>query len=159
MPVVNNWTIAPLSEHAALIPRLATLHQAQWQDLHPRMSVSAWEAEFSWHMTTAIPATLVAVDEHGGLLGSASLVHDDMDGMVQLSPWLANVLVLPEARGKGVGAALIDAIATAARAQGHARLYLFTTDRADFYLQRNWVHLENRIHHGKTVSLMYRSLA
>lgn len=156
---MNNWTIAPLSEHAALIPLLATLHQAQWQDLHPRMSVSAWEAEFSWHMTAAIPATLVAVDEHGELLGSASLVHDDMDGLVQLSPWLANVLVLPAARGKGIGAALIDAITRIACAQGHARLYLFTTDRTDFYLQRNWAHLEDRIHHGKTVSLMHRNLA
>lgn len=159
MTAVNNWTIAPLNQHAALIPRLAKLHQAQWQDLHPRMNVSAWEAEFSWHLTAAMPTTLVAVDEHDALLGSASLVHDDMDGLVPLSPWLANVLVLPEARGHGVGAALIDALAMTARAQGHARLYLFTSDRMDFYLHRNWEHLEDRIHHGKTVSLMHRSLA
>ena len=156
---MNNWTIAPLSEHATLIPRLAKLHQAQWQDLHPRMSVSAWEAEFSWHMTAAIPATLVAVDEHGELLGSASLVHDDMDGLVQLSPWLANVLVLPEVRGQGIGAALTDAIAQTAHLQGYAKLYLFTTDQMDFYLQRNWKHLEDRVHHGKSVSLMHRSIA
>lgn len=153
-----DWTIDPLRNHSKLIPALATLHQAEWHAVHPDMSVTDWENEFFWHILTSSPTTLVATDADQQLLGSASLVKDDMEGLAPYSPWLANVLVLPAARGQGIGAALIDAIAVLALAQGHPELFLFTSDQQHFYLQRGWIPLEDRIHHGVLVSLMRKPL-
>lgn len=156
---MSGCRIVPLTDHPERIPALARLHQPQWQDVHPDTDIAAWEREFAAHRADGLPATLLALDESGHLLGSASLVQDDMDGAQPFSPWLANVLVLPAARGRGTGAALIHAIADLARAQGHPTLYLFTTDRQDFYTERGWMPLLSCVHHGKTVSIMRRSLA
>lgn len=155
---MSGCRIVPLTDHPERIPTLARLHQPQWQDVHPDMDFAAWECEFAAHRD-GLPATLLALDDNDQLLGSASLVRDDMDGTQPFSPWLANVLVLPAARGRGTGAALIRAITDMARAQGHPTLYLFTTDRQDFYTERGWMPLLSCIHHGKTVSIMHRSLA
>lgn len=156
---MNDWTLAPLRDHPHLIPALAPLHQAQWAGAHPDMDVAAWEREFHGHALFGLPLTLVAIDREGQLLGSASLIMDDMEQQAPYAPWLANVLVLPAARGRGIGAALISAIADRARAIGHVQLYLFTTDQQDFYTQRGWMPFEERLHHGKVVTLMRRSLA
>lgn len=153
-----DWTIAPLRTHTTLIPALATLHQAEWHAVHPDMSITDWETEFSWHTLAASPTTLVAINADQQLLGSASLVKDDMEGLAPYSPWLANVLVLPTARGYGIGAALISAIAVFAHTQGHHELFLFTSDQQRFYAQRGWAPLEDRIHHGKTVTIMRKAL-
>lgn len=155
---MTDWRIAPLREHTQLIPALARWHQAEWASVHPEMDVAAWEREFSAHAIFSLPLTLVATDSQGQLLGSASLVMDDMEQQVPWSPWLANVLVLPDARRRGIGAALISAIADRALAIGHAQLYLFTTDQQDFYRERGWMPIEDRVHHGKSVTLMRRSL-
>lgn len=151
--------VVALANHPDQIPVLARLHQPQWQDVHPDMDVDAWEREFAAHRAEGLPATLLALDVDGHLLGSASLVPDDMEGTQPFSPWLANVLVLPAARGCGIGAALIEAIAGLARQQGHPTLYLFTSDRQDFYTQRGWRALQSSVHHGQSVVIMHRSLA
>lgn len=152
------WHIAALREHPQLIPELAVLHQTEWASMHPDMDVAAWQREFDGHALFGLPLTLVATDRQGQLLGSASLIMDDMEQQVPWSPWLANVLVLPAARRRGIGAALISAIADHARAMGYRQLYLFTPDQQDFYTERGWMPLEHRVHHGKVVTLMHRSL-
>lgn len=150
--------IEALTDHPDQIPVLARLHHTQWQALHPDMTVTAWEQEFSRHQRDGIPATQLALDDEGRLLGSASLIEDDMEGTQPFSPWLANVLVLPDARGRGTGAALIEAIAGLARRHGCPALYLFTADRQDFYTQRGWKPLQSCRHHGQRVVIMQRSL-
>lgn len=149
--------IVALADHPQHIPELAKLHQPQWQAAHPGWETSDWEKEFRRHGHT-LPCTLLALDENGELLGSASLVEDDTGGVVALSPWLANVLVLPVARGKGCGALLIRAIEAQAARLGQRSLYLFTEDQRDFYERRGW-QPHSVIHVGnKAAQLMQRSL-
>jgi N-acetylglutamate synthase-like GNAT family acetyltransferase len=155
--------IVLLAEHPERIGELARLHQPQWQAAHPGWCISDWEKEFHRHAHSqdqrrSLPCTLLALDENGMLLGSASLVEDDMNGTVALSPWLANVLVLPAARGQGVGAALMTAIEDRASAQGHRTLYLFTEDQQALYERRGWQRREERLFEGKAVSLMQLAL-
>ncbi|MDP2228016.1 MAG: GNAT family N-acetyltransferase [Moraxellaceae bacterium] len=158
-PSPDSFCISPLHQHPGLIPELARRHHPQWADVQPLMQLSDWEKEFTRHARTgtpALPTTVVALDDDGTLLGSASLVHDDMDGVAPFSPWLANVLVAPAARGRGVGAALMEAILEVAAERAYAQIYLFTEDQQDFYARRGWTLVEVRPHHGKTVSLMTR---
>lgn len=150
--------IVPLHEQPRRIRELAKRHHPQWQAAHPGMTLPEWEAEFARHaVATGLPLTLLALDENDVLLGSASLVADDMDGAAPWSPWLANVLVAEAARGRGVGQALTDAIVAQARARGFAELFLFTEDQQDFYARRGWTLLEEREHHGQRVCVMRRA--
>lgn len=153
--------IVQLAEHPERIGELARLHQPQWQPAHPGWNTGDWEREFRRHVHSqghGLPCTLLALDESGALLGSASLVEDDMNGTVALSPWLANVLVLPAARGQGVGAALMRAIEEKAGALGHRRLYLFTEDQQALYERRGWQRREERLFEGKAVSVLQLAL-
>lgn len=83
----------------------------------------------------SFPTTLIAFDNHR-LLGSASLVEEDLPETellegVSLSPWLANVFVVPEARGRGVGRVLVEEAAKQADDLGIEILYLFTAGKSD----------------------------
>jgi GNAT superfamily N-acetyltransferase len=156
---MTDWRIEPLREHPHLISVLAPLHQAEWAHMQPDMNVAGWAREFDSHTLFDLPITLVAINAQGGLLGSASLIMNDMGQDVPWSPWLANVLVLPKARGQGIGAALINAIEKQAQALGHAQLYLFTADQQHFYATRGWEAFEHRVHQNDIVTLMHKNLS
>lgn len=150
--------IVALTERPDMVATLAALHQPQWSASHPGWSLADWEREFSPHQQTGLPLTLLALDADGRLQGSASLVADDMNGTTAFSPWLANVLVLPAARGNGTGSRLIRAIEAAAAQRGHGCLHLFTEDQQALYGRRGWTVLENRMFEGKAVTLMRKVL-
>ncbi len=149
--------ILDLGERPDLIPLLAALHLPQWQTAHPGWTRSEWEKEFSRHLGE-FPRTLLALNEQDELLGSASLVEDDMNGSVAYSPWLANVLVLPGARGAGIGGKLIAAIEDTAKTLGFPALHLFTEDQQALYQRRGWQALQEMSFEGKAVSLMRKML-
>ncbi|HEX6591023.1 MAG TPA: GNAT family N-acetyltransferase, partial [Moraxellaceae bacterium] len=149
--------ITTLRDHPEWIARLAALHLPQWQAAHPGWTAVEWEQEFQRHLGL-FPCTVLALDNSGELLGSASLVADDMNGATALTPWLANVLVLPAARGSGIGGKLITAIETTATVQGFRHLHLFTEDQQAFYQRRGWQLLQHRDFEGKDVSVMRKAL-
>ena len=57
-------------------------------------------------------------------IGTASLVDHDLDTRPDLTPWLAGVFVVPEARGRGHAARLIGAVEAAGRAAAIPSLWL-----------------------------------
>lgn len=75
---------------------------------------------------SSIPSVLVAFLD-SALLGSVSLVSCDLSIRPLLTPWLAQLFVLPDHRAKGVGAALVRAAADRAQNLGFRRLYLYTS--------------------------------
>lgn len=78
-----------------------------------------------------IPLSLVAV-ERGMLRGTVNLIHSDDDERPHLSPWLAALVVVREARGCGVGTALVRSLLGQARTMGIGRLFL-GTDNPGYY--------------------------
>lgn len=150
--------IVALLDHPEFIARLAALHLPQWRAAHPAWTLDDWRVEFERHALGALPYTLLALDDAGELLGSASLIEDDMDGCNTYTPWLANVLVLPAARGLGTGGALIAAIEAEAARRSFSTLYLFTEDQQALYRRRGWAPLEECRFKGKAVSIMHKAL-
>ncbi len=77
--------------------------------------------------TDKLPQTFVAVDE-GEPVGMYQLsMVDDLFGRPDIYPWLINVYVDPNHRGKNICRELMGTVPEAARAAGIKMLYLYTS--------------------------------
>ena len=104
-----------------------------------------------------IPVAFVALDDAGDLVGTASLIFDDLEGDPR-NPWLASVFVPAAQRGRGIATALVGAVEGKARELGYARLYLFTTSAASLYAALGWRALERRDYRGESIQVMDKAL-
>lgn len=88
-------------------------------------------------------------------VGTASLVKNDMDSHLELSPWLADVYVKKEDRNKGYGSILVKRVMKEARALEYEKIYLFTPDKRSFYQNLGWQMLANENYRNETVDIMF----
>src|SRR5438094_8422385 len=99
--------IAYLAAHLEMAPLLAAWHYHEWKDLLPAWTLEQALAELRSHTgRRQIPTTFLAL-EQDRVIGSASLLREDLDGWEHLSPWVASVYVLPEHRRQGIGRLLV----------------------------------------------------
>jgi N-acetylglutamate synthase-like GNAT family acetyltransferase len=98
---------------------------------------------------TPIPFALVAHDGEK-FLGTSSVIASDLEERPQLSPWIAAVWVEEDARGHGIGAALVNRAAQDCFALGVSRAYLCARPRmTGFYEALGWTVVERKVgpHH------------
>ncbi|WP_415754604.1 GNAT family N-acetyltransferase [Pseudomonas leptonychotis] len=150
-------TLDWLRHHPEHTEPLAELLYQQFPYEFSEQSLLDWQAEFVAGQHNGDWEMLVALDR-GQLLGCAGLAKDDLPLRAELGPWLACVYVRPEARGQGLAERLVECICATARERGHARLYLHTYDRADYYARRGWALLERFQAWGNPQHLMCRPL-
>jgi GNAT superfamily N-acetyltransferase len=85
-----------------------------------------------------LPMAVVAHNDHG-YLGSAFLIHSDMEERPQYSPWVAAVWVEAAERRRGVGRALIAEAAKMAGSLGCRTAYICCQpDLEGFYSRISW---------------------
>ena len=104
-----------------------------------------------------VPVAFVALDDSDAIVGTASLIFDDLEGDPR-NPWLASVFVPPAHRKKGIASALVRTVEDTARRLGYARLYLFTSTAPDLYAGLGWRALERRDYRGEHIQIMDRTL-
>jgi predicted N-acetyltransferase YhbS len=148
--------ICPLADRPELAPVLARWHYDEWNWLYANWSYADALAELRGHSDCdRIPTTLVAV-EGDKLLGSVSLVAEDLPGHAHVSPWLASLYVRPDRRGAGLGGRLLEHAVAEARRLGVRRLYLFTPHHESYYAARGWSAMERGSAGGRPVVIMSR---
>lgn len=148
-----------------LAPVLAEWHHTEWGHLYAddvwNRAIAVREFE-----TMAEPGsrdrTWVAFDGASrgaeAVLGSVSLLAtDDLAGFEHLTPWLASMFVAPAARGRGVAAALTDALLRGAQADGHDVVHLFTSGQQQFWADRGWGVVAEVATEGHPATVMARS--
>jgi predicted N-acetyltransferase YhbS len=94
----------------------------------------------------------------GELAGSVLLVRNELDAQHDAGPWLAGLVVAPQARRRGIGTALVKAVETHARGHGIERLYLYTWKARRFYALLGWRAVETFDDGGEPAMLMARRL-
>jgi len=94
-----------------------------------------------------VPIPFALVAHHGGaFLGTASVIASDLAERPQLTPWVAAVWVEQEARGHGIGAALVERAVKDCFALGMVRAYLCARPRMlAFYERLGWTLLERQV--------------
>jgi GNAT superfamily N-acetyltransferase len=91
-------------------------------------------------------------------VGTASLVAHDLDTRPDLTPWLAGVFVVPEARGRGHARHLIETVEAAGRAAAIRSLWLYTRAAERIYARAGWRTVEYFNHRDRICALMRREL-
>ncbi|MCC6315447.1 MAG: GNAT family N-acetyltransferase [Thermomicrobiales bacterium] len=136
---VGRVRIASLADRLDAIDTIAQWHWEVWGDEDPIGPATAWAARLRERANRmAIPATYIAITEDGELVGTASLIAEDLASRHDLSPWLAGVYVIPAWRGRGVGSALTRHAVAEAAAMGTRRLYLHTEHARALYERLGW---------------------
>ena len=151
MPIIEHpsFTISDLRQRPEFFDTVAErIWQAWWKaDGHPLDYISGRLRESL--SATPIPFALVA--HHGeAFLGTTSVIASDLAERPQLTPWVAAVWVEPEARQRGVGAALVDRATQDCFAMGVSRVYLCARPRMSrFYEGLGWTISERKVgtHH------------
>lgn len=146
--------IAYLADHPQYIPTLADWHHAQWGHLNPGSDSAKRSHQLAQHTgRPGIPTTLIALDGTT-LLGSASLVQNDLTTHPQLTPFLASVYVAPPFRRQGVASALVRGVMAAAQELGVTELYLITPDQQRLYASLGWQIRQQVEYRGEVDTLM-----
>jgi predicted N-acetyltransferase YhbS len=150
--------IAPLVERPDLAAQVAAWGFAEWGYLNPGETLAQRMIRIEGKMNVdRVPIAFVALDDDGGIVGTASLIFDDLEGDPR-NPWLASVYVPPEQRKKGVASALVRTVEDAARRLGYTRLYLFTSTAPKLYADLGWRPLEQRDYRGDHIQIMDKTL-
>jgi predicted N-acetyltransferase YhbS len=150
--------IVPLVERPDLAAQVAAWGFAEWGHLNPGQTLEQRKVRIRGKMNVdRVPIAFVALDDDAGIIGTASLIFDDLEGDPR-NPWLASVYVPPEQRKKGIASALVRTVEDAARRLGYTRLYLFTSTAPKLYADLGWRPLEQRDYRGDHIQIMDKML-
>lgn len=152
-------TITRLADHPHGIAELSELCGREWSHLYPGWDTSAARQEFERPPgPDGLPVTLVAVDGDI-LLGTVSVIRDDLPGWEHCNPWLASLFVLPGRRGSGVASALVRAAEDLLRGRGVTEAWLFTESARGLFEKLGWRFFAAARCHGNPVDVLRKNLA
>ena len=150
--------VVPLVERPDLAAQVAAWGFAEWGYLNPGQTLEQRTIRIQGKMNVdRVPIAFVALGGDDGIVGTASLIFDDLEGDPR-NPWLASVYVPPEQRKKGIASVLVRTVEEAARRLGYARLYLFTSTAPKLYADLGWRALEQRDYRGDHIQIMDKML-
>ncbi|QDF65328.1 GNAT family N-acetyltransferase [Shewanella sp. SNU WT4] len=146
--------VEKLENYVPKLTEVATWHFTEWHDLYPGSTLADFVNDLHNCLNDdAVPSTWVLVDGDE-VVGSASILTQDMTTHPELSPWLANVFIKPEYRGKRLGSILINEVMRIAADKGLDLLHLFTEDQREFYEKLGWQAIKQERYQHAEVTIM-----
>jgi GNAT superfamily N-acetyltransferase len=156
--VEKRLTMTNVADRPDLVPTVANwLWHAFWR--HDGYTLEQTEVEIAASIARSGPPQTFVLLVDREPVGTASLAAQDLDERPDLTPWLANVYVIPAARGQRHATHLIAAVEDACRAASIGTLWLYTDNAMNVYTRSGWVAAEIVARPGKRpVTLMRRDL-
>ena len=145
-------TIQPLPQATHLLPTVSHWLLTEWPDWYGeggpgnlRADVTAFAAS---EMT--LPIGFVAFDD-GIPVGFGALKTESIPSHKHLTPWAAAGFVLPERRGEGIGALLLQAMVAHATTLGFEHVYCGTSTSVSLLHRAGWHVVEEIVHAGQSM--------
>ena len=146
--------IESIADHLELVPVIAAWHWNEWGRCDPLVSLESWTEGLRRRTRRDCILTTYVAFEGGQPVGSVTLVDCDMLTRPDLWPWLAGLYVIPEARGRGIGSALVRHAMAKVAEMGICRLYLYTSSARRFYEKLGWQAIAEDFYEGEHVTVM-----
>lgn len=144
-----------LRQRPEAIQQIAPWHFAEWGALFPDRTLADFSTELALCLTEdTVPQSWLLLNDTGEVVGTGSLLVHDMASNRELSPWLANIYLRPEVRGRGLGSWLVQQLMQQAALLNINTLYLFTEDQQAFYQRLGWQLHHTEWYEGHWVSVM-----
>jgi len=154
---VDDTVIRAIEDAPALAPIVGTWIEHEWRRLPIHKYLRAVASRRPWRFP--LPRTLVAVSRlTDNVIGTVSLLKDDMETRPDLNPWIGCLFVLPEWRHRGLGAALVGEGEKLARRMHLPRLYLFAAKETALYWRLGWTEIGRESYEGSWTTLMVKEL-
>lgn len=124
-----------LADHVELIPVLTDWFRREWPEASVEHDPAARLEQFC--SRDRIPLSVVAMDGPRPI-GTASLLTESVSSHKHLSPWVAGLYVVPEARGRGVATRLIAALSDIAKSLDIGTIYIGIGSAQAHYERLGW---------------------
>ena len=152
-----------LADHPELAETIGRWYWDEWGEVAGESVEASIERTRSFMSREGPPMIVLARDDEsagGEWLGAAQLKIREMSTYPEFEFWLGGVYVPESARGQGVGARLVGAVISQARAAGIERLYL-QTERLDggMYRRHGFEPVEETVYNEVRVLVMTASVA
>lgn len=151
----KDFSISRLSDVPAFAPLLASAHAREWGHLYANWNQDMALVDFQMENGGPdLPVTWVLHNRTDTVMGSISLVRDDLPGHPELNPWLASLLVFPEFQGQGLGRVLMQKALEVLRHHRYRHAFLFTEDKVPFFSKFNFSVYGQAQAEGQGVTIM-----
>lgn len=151
--------IEPLGHHRSLLPWVARWFADEWPGWYGPGGAGDLQADLQAYARSErdLPVGLIAF-EHGRPVGTAALKASSISSHSHLSPWAGAGFVLPASRRRGIGAALLAALARQAHDLGYTQVFCATSTAQSLLVRAGWVRLEVITHDGKDLALFSKAV-
>jgi GNAT superfamily N-acetyltransferase len=151
--------IANLADHPEVIPVVRTWFEREWAAYYgPGGPGDAEQDLLAYSSRETLPVGLIAFYDDQ-LCGIAALKAHSLSTHPHLSPWAAAGLVLPQLRGRGIGASLLHALEEVARGFGYRTMYCGTATAIGLLERNGWQFRERVRYDGEDVSIYQKALS
>ena len=151
-------TVSRLIEHPEVLPIVAVWFQSEWPDWYGPGGFGDVKRDVqSFANEGSLPVGVVAFSA-GEPCGAAALKAESIPSHTHLAPWAAAGFVVPELRGRGIGALLLSALEAEAKALGYDSIYCGTATANSLLQRSGWRAIDAVQLHGKDVSIYTKAL-
>ena len=140
-----------------LIPVLADAFEREWPEWTRGVSRAGLEAIFAGGAQGELPIVLAAIEDER-VLGTIALRRWFGDDAMDESPWVRQLFVLPEYRGRGVDRLLGAAVVDQARMLGLPCLYAATNRIERLLARRGWELYRHVEHDGQPMAWLRKKI-
>lgn len=146
-----------LANHPQHLPTAAQWLFEEWGDSKNELWIANATKKIGAKMSTdSLPAHLIAIQDDKPL-GFIALKFHEMEEYPEREHWLGSLYVIPEARGRNIGSALIKEVIKYAELHNVPTISLQTTHlNGGLYAQHGWQPVEQITSHGEEVLVMER---
>lgn len=149
-----------LARRRDTLPTFAALFREEWPRWYGEGGPGNAEADLAAFAAseTELPVGVVATLD-GSPVGVGALKVESLASHKHLTPWAAAGFVLPSHRGRGIGAALLEALVRHAGHLGYPFVYCGTATSVSLLCRSGWSELERINHEGEPLVIFRKAAA